>query len=145
MPKLFLDANIFFAATCSESGGSRALFKLAEKGLIKIFTSKYAFEEALVNVEKKLGRDKVPNLLNLVSLLDGMGDDFSAGTLRRKYQELIVEKDVPILIAAETLGVDALITLDKKDFKTKKLQRAKLPFIIASPGEFLKEYLGRPL
>ena len=148
MKKLFLDANIFFAATCSKSGGSFAIFQMAKLGKLRIFSSRYAVKEAIANVEKKLGSNKVPDLLNLISLLDDLIDD----ELVEKYfdlEKLINKKDLPILSAAFSLKADFLITLDKKDFKTEKLEAADLPFKINLPGEFLLncagEVLNRPL
>ena len=55
MKKLFLDANILFSATCSDSGASRMLFKLAKGDKVSLLSSTYAIEEALKNIEKKLG------------------------------------------------------------------------------------------
>lgn len=137
MKKLFLDANIFFAATCSKSGASSAIFQLAKAGKLKLFGSRYVVKEAIRNVEKKLGAEKVPDLLNLISLLDDLIDDEDVKNIIG-FEKLINEKDLPILCAAAYLNCDFLITLDKKDFKTEKLNKAKLAFEICLPGEFLQ-------
>ena len=135
MKKLFLDANILFSATCSDSGASRMLFKLAKGDKVSLLSSTYAIEEALKNIEKKLGSDKLPEFFVLLSLLDDLIKNLIPSD---KYNGVVPKKDLPILLAAIELDVDYLITLDKKDFKTEKVENAQLPFKIMIPGEFLQ-------
>lgn len=138
MHKLFLDANVLFTATCSPTGASFAIFELARHDKIELLSSMYAVKEAKVNIEKKLGTDKLPVFYELISNLEAL--DSRVYAEESEYKGLIVEKDLPILEGARRLGVDFLITLDKKDFKTRKLAEADLPFQIMLPGEYLKEF-----
>ncbi len=140
MHKLFLDANIFFAATYSETGGSRAIFELAKNGKHTMVSSLYALKEAKLNIERKIGANNIPIFYKLVSLLNYIEKESPSGELKRKYQNYIVQKDLPILISAIKQKADFLITLDKKDFFTAKLKTAKLPTKILLPGEYLKNY-----
>ena len=138
MYKLFLDANIFFAATYSETGGSRAIFELARNKKHALVSGLYAIKEAKFNIEKKIGKNSLPIFYTLVSLLNYIEKDSPTEELKIKYQNLIVQKDLPILISAINQKVDFLITLDKKDFKTTKLEMANLSTKILLPGEYLK-------
>jgi len=52
--KVFLDANIFFAATRSPQGGSGFVLELAKKNKIQVVTSTYALLEAERNIKNKL-------------------------------------------------------------------------------------------
>lgn len=136
MDKLFLDANVVFSAVCSSSGASSFLFQLAKKKKIILFSSFYAVNEAKVNVERKLGQDKLILLYELISEFKKV-DNF-APVFDGKYENFIVEKDIPILVGAENMAVDFLITLNKKDFMNAKIAKLKLPFKILSPGEYLR-------
>ncbi|TSC75332.1 MAG: hypothetical protein G01um101433_906 [Parcubacteria group bacterium Gr01-1014_33] len=55
MPKAFLDANVFFAAVASKTGGSYFILELAKKRMTEIVTVAYALSEAERNIQKKLG------------------------------------------------------------------------------------------
>lgn len=138
MKKLFLDANIFFAATYSETGASRFLFELARKEKVQLISSLYALKEAQVNIEKKIGPESLPLFFCFVSLLTQVDKEEPDGTLMHKYEKRIVSKDLPILCSSISMGVDVLITLDRKDFMTTVLQQADLPFKILLPGEYLQ-------
>ncbi|MFA5828958.1 MAG: PIN domain-containing protein [Candidatus Gracilibacteria bacterium] len=140
MIKLFLDANILFAATASISGGSRALFDLAQKKLISLVSSEYALHEAKINIEKKLGHEKLVDFYKLVSWLTDVYKKPLTKSELSAFQEIIVAKDIPILAGAKKLEVDFLITLDKKDFQNMKMKATKFPFQILSPGDFLRAF-----
>ncbi len=135
MHKLFLDANVLFAATCSKSGASFAIFELGRYGKVELFSSVYAVKEAKVNIEKKLGVDALPMFYELISNLKTLDSQDCEGPF--SYEGLIASKDLPILESARRQRVDFLITLDKKDFKTRRLAEADLPFQIVLPGEYL--------
>lgn len=138
MHKLFLDANIFFAATYSETGASRALFKLAEKGKIKLVSSTYAIQEAKRNINFKIGEDQLPKFYALISLLSSLEKRTPSINLKTKYQPLITKKDLPILLGAIQQKSNYLITLDRKHFKTQELAKSNLPLKIMLPGEYLQ-------
>lgn len=137
MHKLFLDANVLFAATYSKNGASFAIFELAKYGKVELVSSMYAVKEAKVNIEKKMGADLLPEFYTLISNLKIL--DSQNYEERRAYKGLIVDKDLPILESAREQRVDFLVTLDRKDFKTQKILKADLPFKIVLPGEYLRE------
>ncbi len=138
MKILFLDANIFFAATFSKTGGSAMLFKLAEKGKFKLVTSLYALNEAKRNIIHKKGNDFLPRFYELASKLTAIDQESLESEELDKWEEWIVPKDAPILASATLQKVDYLITLDRKDFMNTHLKKAPLSFKILTPGEFLQ-------
>ncbi len=55
MKRIFLDANVFFAAAGSPKGGSGFVLELAKKRKLEIITVNQAFLGAEQNILKKLG------------------------------------------------------------------------------------------
>jgi predicted nucleic acid-binding protein len=51
--KVFLDANVFFAAVSSPKGGSHFILELAKKGKLEIITVNQALLEAERNILKE--------------------------------------------------------------------------------------------
>lgn len=141
MDKLFLDANILFTATYSHTGASRAIFELAEKKKIIIFSSKYAIREAHVNIVNKIGETHLILFYRLISRLNDVDKRQPVEEEMQKYRKIIIAKDIPIILSASTLEADYLITLDKKDFKNDRIRQAKFSFTILGPGEYLRQKL----
>lgn len=54
-----------------------------------------------------------------------------------RYAAIIDSKDAPILAAAVKGEASFLLTLDRKDFMSRRVSQAALPFAILTPGEFL--------
>lgn len=143
MKTLFLDANILFAATLSETGASRMIFLLAKKKEVKIMSSHYALNEAKRNLEKKIGKEELPEFWNLCAELTHLHVLTSKElegqkNFLQKYKTVIIEKDIPILYSAKRLKVDVLVTLDRRDFMSKKMKETKFSFQTLTPGEFLQ-------
>ncbi|MEK9160022.1 MAG: hypothetical protein AAB383_04805 [Patescibacteria group bacterium] len=138
MKSLFLDANIFFTATLSPNGGSSMLFELAKLGKVELSTSLYALNEAKRNILRKVGRASLPRLYTLVSELKKIDQIKHSDEEIEKWTEWIILKDAPILNSAQFLKVEALITLDKKDFKSSRMKNAPIRFKILSPGELIQ-------
>ena len=53
MIRVFLDANVFFAASYSKTGASRALFQAAIESKITIVANQYVLAEAERNLAQK--------------------------------------------------------------------------------------------
>lgn len=141
MDVLFLDANIFFAAAASKTGGSYFIFQLAERKKIHLVSSSYALREAKRNIGQKLKEQDLIAFYNFTSLLEKVDQEDISTTETMRFKNLIVNKDAPILASALHQKADFLITLDRKDFMTDRMKNAKLKIKIATPGEFLKNYL----
>ena len=136
MDKIFLDANVLFSATFSDTGASNYLFRLGGNWKIKLYSSIYAINEAKKNLENKLGKEAIPKFLLQLSILSKADKSKYESS---KYSSFIASKDAPILESAEKMKVDYLITLDRKDFMSKKMANADLPFTIMLPGDYLRK------
>ena len=144
MRKVFLDANIFFAAVRSPAGGSGFILELAKKRQIEIITVGQALFEAEQNIRKKLNLTYLnrhyQNLLEIKPKIQSI-ESITFEEIA-KFKKLIPLKDIPILLGAIMSEVEILITLDKKHFlENEKLKKIKIPFEILNPGDFLKKYV----
>ena len=143
MKKVFIDANIFFAASYSKNGGSALILELAKKKKIKIITVSYALAEAEKNIELKLGQKYLSihhqNILDINPEIQSL-DNLNLETIHM-LENFLVLKDIPILAGALFSKAEFLITLDKRDFlDNKKLTNLNLPFKILNPENFIKNY-----
>lgn len=144
MRAVFLDANVFFAAVASKTGGSYFILELAKKGLIEIITVVHALAEAERNIGKKLGDSALirhyENLLAItprIQSLVGVSEDEE-----HKLIDIVPEKDMPIVLDAFLSGAEFLITLDRKHLLgNSKLKALRLPFVTLTPGEFIQNHI----
>lgn len=144
MHRVFLDANVFFAAVKSDTGGSYFIIELAKKRLIEVITVAHALAEAERNIKIKIGSRALPrhyeNLLATKSKIQSLVG--ISRTLEEKCAAFVPEKDLPILIGAVVSGAGTLITLDRKHFlESEKLKAVRLPFLIMTPGNFIQKYI----
>ena len=142
--RVFLDANIFFAAVKSSSGGSYYILELAKQRHFTIVTVAYALAEAEKNISQKIGKDALSrhyeNILAVKPVVQSLST--LSESMKRKLLVSIAEKDVPILAGALLEKVEMLVTLDKKDFiANPKIAKLNLPFKIGTPGDFLQKYI----
>lgn len=140
MLKIFLDANIYFAASCSPEGGSGFIVLLAKSKKLKICVSQEVILEAERNIRKKLSLEELLRFYEIFSKLEIKKTTIKKSEAQ-KYQDLINFKDSWILAAGIKSRSDFLITLDKKHFFTAQIQKAKLPIAILRPEDFLKQYV----
>lgn len=141
--KVFLDANIFFAATRSPRGGSGFVLELAKARRLEIITVNHALLEAERNITKKLGVRYLNRYYQNLLKVKPKIQPISFITLEEiaKLKRLLPEKDIPILFGATISKTEVLLTLDKKHFLDNiKLKKARLPFEVMNPGDFLKSY-----
>lgn len=133
--KVFIDASVFIAASESSTGGSSVIFEACQKGILKPVTSRLVLREAERNIQKKLSAATLARFYRLVSelqlQLQPLPGDY------RSFGRIIREKDAHVLAAAVKSGSDYLITLDRKHFKTERIEKANLPIKIRTPKEFL--------
>lgn len=143
MKKVFLDANIFFAAASSPKGGSGFILELAKKHKLEVITTNQALLEAEQNIHKKLTLECLnrhyQNLLEIKPKIQVI--EFITLQEISKFKKLLPTKDIPILLGAIGGNAQFLITLDKKHFlENKKLKEIKFPFGIMNPGDFLRKH-----
>ena len=112
--RLFLDANVLFAAAHSPGGRARALFELAGGGLCALITSAHAIEEARRNVGVKSpsNLDALNQLLTTVAIVPEAGLRLVAWAA----DQSLPPNDAPILAAAVAAESDSLVTGDRTHF-----------------------------
>jgi len=136
--KLFIDASVFIAASASEEGGSAALFKICQKTPFLLVTTQIVLNESELNIKAKLDEEALLNFYKLIAQTQLVLQPTPASAERIKYHDIIHQKDAHVLAAAIEGDCDCLITLDRRHFMTAKIEEAKLPIKILTPGDFLK-------
>lgn len=115
MIRVFLDANVFFAASYSRTGASRALFQAALESKITIVAS----EVVLIEAERNLARKApaaLPAFRQLLELVVGEITDKPSREELERAATYVALKDAPIVAAAIKARVDYLTTLDRRHF-----------------------------
>ena len=143
--KIFLDANIIIAATGSDLGGSRYLFKIAEQNPHwQLLTSVYAIAEARANVLAKLS-NRYAFFISLITSTALTVIHPPAETIIKLAHGLVPPKDEPILAAAISCSANILCTLNKKDFHTPRVRRRCRDWgiRIVLPKDLLEEWRAK--
>lgn len=112
-PKLFLDANVLFAAAVTPKGRAQALFALAEGGSAQLVSSPYALGEARRNVAAKYP-DMSERLERYAKQLTVVPE--ASPSLVAWARAHLPAKDAPILAAAVRARADLLVTGDRVHF-----------------------------
>ena len=126
--RVFLDANVLFSAAWLEESGLARLWRVPDATLI---TSRYALAEAERNLETGGQRPPLTAFAKNLRLVDVV----AGGQLPDGVK--LVEKDVPILLAAIEAGATHLLTGDRRHFADlygKSVKGVK----ILSPAEYFK-------
>lgn len=136
--KTFLDTNVLIAGLSSSKGASAAILDLGEAGEIRIVISQHVLVEA-----DRVFLAKFPHLIDqfrmfIKNLAPLLIDDPKPQSVR-EANKVIELGDAPILAAVKSTGVDYLVALDTKHFKTDEV-RNYLSIPIVTPGEFLKAF-----
>ena len=133
--RVFLDANILFAAAYSPDGLSALLIELGAAGRITLLTSHLAIVEAERNLEAKRPA-ALPALRENLSALRIVREPAPADVGRLTTPELSA-KDRPLLAAAIVAGATHFVTGDVADFGRFMDRRARLPLRVMTPRQFL--------
>jgi predicted nucleic acid-binding protein len=126
MDRLFLDANVLFSAAYRADAGLLRLWKLRNTTLC---SSRYALEEARINLDEEAQRTRLHKLSEVIHLVEA-----SPRALPRGIS--LPEKDVPILLAAIEARATHLLTGDIRHFGLyfgKRIEGIR----IMLPGEYL--------
>ena len=136
--RLFLDASVFVAAAGSRTGASATVLAVCRHGHARAVSSGLILREAERNIQSKLGAEALLRFYQEIATLDL--DLLEAPTLQEiaAQSRLIDPKDAHVLAAALKGSVEALLTLDRKHFLTRRVLQAGLPFAILTPGDFLR-------
>jgi predicted nucleic acid-binding protein len=113
MIRVFVDANVLFAASYSAHGSSRDLVLAAIEGKIQMVTSGYVLEEAVRNMARKAPRaaEAFGQLVELISI--EVVDKPSLEEVRQ-VAEYTALKDAPVVAAALAAEVDYVTTWDRR-------------------------------
>ncbi|MBI4421876.1 MAG: DNA-binding protein [Gemmatimonadetes bacterium] len=109
MDRVFLDANVLFSPAYRADAGLIALWKLPDARLV---TSRYAAEEARINLDQSDQRSRLERLLAAVELVEqpALEDPLPDGID-------LPTKDRPILAAAIRSACTHLVTGDVTHFR----------------------------
>ena len=133
MDRLFLDANILFSAAYRAGAGLLDLWKLKN---VTLCSSRYALEEARINLLADVQKERLTRLATVL--------EFSDAALQELPPEIsLPEKDAPIILAAIEARATHLLTGDLRHFGPyfgKKISGV----LIVSPGDYLKNRSQRP-
>ena len=106
MDRLFLGANVLFSAANRPNAG---LLKLWQLPNVVLCTSRYALEEARINLTEDAQLRRLKKLSDNLNLFDPTSRELPRGVS-------LPEKDVPILLAAVEARCTHLITGDLRHF-----------------------------
>ncbi len=121
--RIFLDANVLFAAAQSPTGRSALLISFAKQGQCECITSPHAITEAQRNLEAKYphAMKSFHEVLTIVHTIQ----EATTNSVHWALQQGLPENDAPILAAAIQAKAEVLVTGDKTHFghlfgKTKR-------------------------
>jgi predicted nucleic acid-binding protein len=135
--RVFLDANILFAAAYSPDGLSALLVELGVAGRVTLLTSPLAIVEAERNLEAKRPA-ALPTLHGNLTAVRVVRQPAPADVERLTPPELSA-KDRPLLAAAIAAHATHFVTGDVADFGRWMDRRARLPLRVMTPRQFLTE------
>jgi uncharacterized protein len=131
--KVFLDSNVLFSAALG-GGPFDLLWALARTGKISLVTTAYCHTEALDN----LARKNPEALAGYAKLMESVNEVIDDQSKIPWANELVPEKDAPVLAAAVAADADVLVTGDLKHF-TSLMERNDLPLHVRTVRAFLVE------
>jgi uncharacterized protein len=105
MDRVFLDANVLFAAAWRPQAALQRLWHLDD---VELLSSAYAVDEARRNLETPAQRGRLTRLLRRVRMVE-----FDHFMLPRDIR--LPEKDLPVLLAAIDGRATHLLTGDRSD------------------------------
>jgi len=129
--RLFLDANVLFSAAYRRDAGLLQLWRLSNMTLC---SSRYALEEARINLVEQSQRTRLDKLSENLQLFDAAQRDLPRGIS-------LPEKDVPILLAAIEARATHLLTGDIRHFG-QYLGKTIAGIAVLLPGEYLRLEAG---
>ena len=105
--QVFLDANVLFSAAYRPGAG---LQRLWHRRTTELLTSRYALEEAMLNLPDSEQRRRLSELMESVTLVPEWADEGLPADVE------LPSKDRPILTAALRAGASHLVTGDLTHF-----------------------------
>jgi uncharacterized protein len=111
--RIFLDANVIFAATISPDGACAALLDVCQALVHDVVTSGFAFEEAGTNVRLKRPecQERLAECAGLLGRVPEAPFDLVVAAT-----DIVGDKDAPILAAGVHAGAALLVSGDRRHF-----------------------------
>ena len=139
MKRVFLNATCWVAAAGSESGGSSAIFLLAQAFLLSLVTSRAVLQEAERNIQNKMGTSALQRFYSLLNMTEIEICEQTTLEEEQQWTALTADKDRHVLAAAFKTKADVLVTLDRKHFLTESVQ-VNFSIPVQDTKEFLTEF-----
>ena len=127
MDRIFLDANVLFSAAYRAEAGLLLFWRL--RG-VALCSSRYAIEEARVNLEEEAQRERLERLATKLEIFEAEEASVPAGIS-------LPQKDRPILAAAIAARATHLITGDVRHFGAYFGKRIG-GVLVMTPAEYLR-------
>lgn len=126
MDRPFLDANVLFSAAYRSGAGLLRLWKL--RG-VQLCSSRYALEEARLNLEHEVQLRRLRKLSRSLQLFDASNRPFPRGIA-------LPDKDKPIFLAAVEAHCTHLLTGDLRHFGPY-FGKAIEGILVLTPSDYL--------
>ena len=136
--RVFLDANVLFAAAYSPDGLSALLIELGAAGRVSLLTSPLAIVEAERNLEAKRPA-ALPILPGNLTAAVRVVREPAPGDVERLTPPELSSKDRPLLAAAIVAHATHFVTGDVADFGRWMDRRARLSLRVVTPRQFLTD------
>jgi predicted nucleic acid-binding protein len=135
-PRVFLDSSVLIAGLASPKGASNVILTLAEAELITLVVSEQVLVEVERNLQEKLPR-ALPEYRRFLATCPLEKEALPSGAEVAVARQIIHPDDAPILAAAMALGVDYLVTFNRKHFLDDPEVARKSHLRLGTPGDFL--------
>jgi predicted nucleic acid-binding protein len=136
--RVFLDANVWFSAARSRTGGSFLIMEFAQHGLVQICINQHVLDEAERNLLLKSPHSVDAFHLFFSAIKPIFVAEKLAEATRKQLGEIMPQEDIPVVAGALSGKVRYLITLDKRHIANVRMRLLPWPFKIVLPGEFLE-------
>lgn len=127
MNRLFLDANVLFSAAYRADSGLLKLWRLEE---VELCSSRYAVEEARINLEDEIKRQRLTRLCRSLLLFESADRVLPSAIT-------MPDKDAPILLAAMEAQATHLLTGDIRHFGRYIGKRIE-GILVLTPADYLR-------
>jgi predicted nucleic acid-binding protein len=138
VPRLFLNASVWIAASGSTTGASALILTLCKRDLARAVTSRVVLLEAERNIQAKLGEDALAIFYRVIAdpPMDVLNVPSPGEILI--HERTVHPKDAHVLASASKERADYLLILDRKHVFTPSGHRSNPTFAIPTPGDYLR-------
>lgn len=137
-PRIFVDTSVIVAGIASRRGASYAILLLGELGFIRLVIIPYILNEAERNFQKKLPA-ALPDYQRVKTQINWDIQPNPSAILFSQWEDVIPQKDIPVLAAAVSAQPHRLVTLDTKHFIDNPDVASKSGVKILTPGDLIRE------